>query len=229
MNWNRIPVFLLFFSACLPVILHADTRVSGDVSGIWRVDGSHYTVVDDILLRSDRNLSIEPGVEVVFVDDFTFNIRELNSLRERALDEVEALYVDMDILIAEDMRDGHELDAAVNRFQRLADIRQRIDEIEAGKINPYESAAEVSEFKLISAYPNPFNSSVRFSFAMPEAAMVDATVFDLNGRKVDSFTRWFASGVHHVTWSAEGYAAGTYLLRINACDKSLTQKLLLVK
>lgn len=48
-------------------LLFAQTEVSGDVFGIWTLEGSPYIVVDTITVPQNESLTIEPGVEVRFL------------------------------------------------------------------------------------------------------------------------------------------------------------------
>lgn len=45
---------------------------------------------------------------------------------------------------------------------------------------------EVSDFKIISNYPNPFNSTVHIQFYLPRVSFVKFTLFDMQGRKLFS-------------------------------------------
>jgi hypothetical protein len=59
--------------ALFPCLLPADTTyVSGEVSGIFDVQGSPYIVTDVITVPSDSTLVIEPGVHIVFESYYRF-------------------------------------------------------------------------------------------------------------------------------------------------------------
>ncbi|MBM3329316.1 MAG: T9SS type A sorting domain-containing protein [Calditrichaeota bacterium] len=85
------------------------------------------------------------------------------------------------------------------------------------------------QFELLAAYPNPFNSSTRFTFSLPEAGLMKVGIYDISGREVQSGTRHFNAGTHSVGWNADGIPAGTYFLKAEAGSAVHTQKLLLVK
>ena len=85
------------------------------------------------------------------------------------------------------------------------------------------------DFELTTAYPNPFNSSIRVQFTVPEAGMVKMAVFDIAGREVASGVHWYAAGNHIAAWRAEEQAAGTYLLQLTSYSQTQTQKITLVK
>ncbi|BBM68214.1 hypothetical protein RmaAA213_00600 [Rhodothermus marinus] len=65
--------------------------------------------------------------------------------------------------------------------------------------------------------PNPFVGQTYFELALPEAAQVRLTVYDLLGRAVQQLTSGaFAAGHHRIAWNADGLAGGTYLVRMEA-------------
>jgi predicted outer membrane repeat protein len=52
-----------------------DTHVpAGDVSGTWTLSGSPYIVDGELSIQSGYTLTIEPGVQVVFSDNYKFNV-----------------------------------------------------------------------------------------------------------------------------------------------------------
>jgi hypothetical protein len=100
-----------------------------------------------------------------------------------------------------------------------------------------QSGVEDSEFIIhhssfiISAFPNPFNSSVVISFELRDASLYDLAIFDINGREV-----WrLASGISHlgtneVEWDAKGMPSGIYFARLSVeGSRSAVQKMLLLK
>jgi hypothetical protein len=93
-----------------------------------------------------------------------------------------------------------------------------------------------SSFELAQNFPNPFNPSTGFRFALPEAATVSLAVFDLLGRKVvDLAGGAYGPGYHSATWNATGVASGVYLARFTATSATgsvaytKTRKLVLMK
>ena len=48
--------------------------VSGSISGAWDIDNSPYLVVGDLQVNPYTSLTIDPGVEVVFMEDYQFKI-----------------------------------------------------------------------------------------------------------------------------------------------------------
>ena len=81
------------------------------------------------------------------------------------------------------------------------------------------------------AYPNPFNSTVRLKFTLPEVTEYRLTITDLNGREVDLLGSGSASaGYYYETWNAAGMPSGIYFARLTAIGNApVERKLVLVK
>jgi len=156
-------------------------------------------------------------------------INELHAVRDRAPNELESLYVDMDVLLAEDLLDGENIDALQSRYQRMDAVRQRLDEVEAELNGNRDLNTVVREFALTSIYPNPFNSVISFQFAMPQDDFVEIAIFDVSGRQIAEEKRWFTSGSHRVVWRADREPAGVYLMKVSASGNTQAQKITLVK
>ncbi len=83
---------------------------------------------------------------------------------------------------------------------------------------------------LISAYPNPFNSTVTIKYKLVEAAEVNLAVFDVNGHRLESLHSGLPNaGVHNVTWNAIDMPSGLYFARIEADGKVDMIKMSLVR
>ncbi len=65
----RFYIFILIFTAGSAI---AQTRVQGDVSGVWTSEGSPYIAEDDLRVPNGQVLTIQAGVEVVFPGDNEF-------------------------------------------------------------------------------------------------------------------------------------------------------------
>jgi hypothetical protein len=78
--------------------------------------------------------------------------------------------------------------------------------------------------------PNPFNPATTLSFTLPEAAHVELTVFDLQGRVIAGLVNGLReAGVHEVTFDASQLASGLYFYRIEAGGFSSVKKMILMK
>jgi endonuclease I len=89
--------------------------------------------------------------------------------------------------------------------------------------------------RIVGAYPNPFNPSVRLSFALERGGDVRIEVFSLDGRRVRTlFAGTRESGGFDLVWDGtdeQGGAlgSGTYLCRMKSGDAHDARRLTLVK
>jgi hypothetical protein len=87
-----------------------------------------------------------------------------------------------------------------------------------------------TEFALLGAYPNPFNPTTSIQFALPEAAQVQLTVYDVSGRQVAELVDgWRDAGAQEVTFDASSLVSGLYLFRMVAGDFNAIGKMVLSK
>ena len=88
----------------------------------------------------------------------------------------------------------------------------------------------VSELKILSAYPNPFNPITNISYYVNQNANIDVSVYNLMGRKVQSLENSFKeSGEYTISWDASNHASGIYYIQISNGDQIKTQKITLIK
>ena len=83
---------------------------------------------------------------------------------------------------------------------------------------------------LNEAYPNPFNPSTNFSFAVPQDMHVNLSVYDINGRVVTELVNEMKSvNTYNVVWNANSNASGVYFVKLVAGNAVHTQKIMLIK
>ena len=78
------------------------------------------------------------------------------------------------------------------------------------------AGASVSgEFALGLASPNPARGQTRFRLALPTAATVTLSVYDVGGREVGTtITEWLDAGDHEMVWRPAGEPAGVYFAQV---------------
>lgn len=87
-----------------------------------------------------------------------------------------------------------------------------------------------TSFELAALYPNPFNSSTRFSITIPESGKVRVSLFDLTGREVvTSSERSLSAGRHNMTVNGDNLPAGVYTLQIECQGQTQSQKVTLIR
>ena len=92
-----------------------------------------------------------------------------------------------------------------------------------------------NEFKIKPAYPNPFNPSTHIDMEIPDAGLVQITIYDLLGRAVLDHKKDYPSAGHYqFVWNprnaaGNSLAAGTYIVTVMHQDKIQTQKITFLK
>ena len=102
-----------------------------------------------------------------------------------------------------------------------------------------ESVAELralpNTFELTQNYPNPFNPETVIPFALPEAADVRLTIYNVLGQQVVHLVEdRLAAGFHRVAWSGRDdygrqVASGLYFVRMQSTDFNTVRKMMLLK
>jgi len=87
------------------------------------------------------------------------------------------------------------------------------------------------DFALLPNYPNPFNQHTVLGFALPAAAPIKLTVFDVIGREIATLINGgMDAGNHLIVFDAKALASGVYLVRLDGGDNfSQTKKIILLK
>lgn len=154
----------------------------------------------------------------------------------------------MTIVFDADVTDFDEGDRGLNRFMRLGrypalwrdshrfGIRGKIIEggqvptsIEDGLTDRGQNELPVA-IELGQNYPNPFNPTTTIRYALPEAAQVRLSVFNLLGQEVAVLVNGTRpAGISTANFDASNLSSGVYIYRLTDGSQTITRKLLLVK
>jgi hypothetical protein len=154
----------------------------------------------------------------------------------------------MTIVFDADVTDADAGDRGLNRFMRIGrypalwrdshrfGMRGKI--IEGGQVptsigdgvvdrGPNELPVTI---ELGQNYPNPFNPTTTIRYALPEAAQVRLSVFNLLGQEVAVLVNGMRpAGISTVNFDASNLSSGVYIYRLTDGAQTITRKLLLVK
>ena len=85
-------------------------------------------------------------------------------------------------------------------------------------------------FKLSQNYPNPFNPSTVITYSIPKQSMVRITVYDSNGKELETIVNGMKDeGKHEVLFNASYFSSGVYFYKLSAGDFTDTKKMILIK
>ena len=92
-------------------------------------------------------------------------------------------------------------------------------------------SAPAADYKLLSAYPNPFNAQTVISFELRAASCLNLSIYDVTGREVVKLYNGFmGAGYYEIVWDAEGMGSGVYFIRLTVDGgQSTVRKVILVK
>jgi len=91
------------------------------------------------------------------------------------------------------------------------------------------------QFKLLSAYPNPFNSSVNIPYALPQNGEVILRIYNMLGQEVYKTTaRHTVPGYYSLRWNGKSaygniLTSGIYFIQLEHEHKLEISKILFLK
>ena len=98
------------------------------------------------------------------------------------------------------------------------------------------AARTPARFAVLSTSPNPSHDAVTIRFALPDAGPVDASAFDLAGRRVRVLANGavLAAGEHALRWdrlseTGDVLPAGIYLVRLRAAGKTAVTRIVVLR
>ena len=95
-------------------------------------------------------------------------------------------------------------------------VSSMLGEEVAVEYNGFNSNFEQPEqYGLTKIYPNPFNPSTEVEFTLQNDTHVMLSVYDLNGRVVETIFEGFqTSGLHSYRWNASDVPSGVYYVKL---------------
>lgn len=95
-----------------------------------------------------------------------------------------------------------------------------------------ESESKASEINLsgISIHPNPFARTVRISYDLPQTGIIKISAYDVTGRQIATIlNQELTTTKGNITWTPTNLPSGIYILRIETPERSVTQKVMLLR
>jgi Secretion system C-terminal sorting domain len=95
---------------------------------------------------------------------------------------------------------------------------------------PDNATLNQDQFALFDNYPNPFNSSTRIKFQIPQNEFVSIKIYDITGKEVLTVANsYFDKGIHEIYFNAEKLASGVYFYKFNSTSNHSIKKMTLIK
>ena len=86
------------------------------------------------------------------------------------------------------------------------------------------------DFKIGDVYPNPFNPTANFNIDVPFYSKVEINIYNIEGKLVSNlFDGSLSKGVYKMTWNANGFGSGVYLISMKTESGIQTKKTILLK
>ena len=106
--------------------------------------------------------------------------------------------------------------------------------VSAGQI--YVLPSIPSKFTLNQNFPNPFNEKTIIKFDLPEPALVDLIIYDIDGRQIRSLNQKtvLEAGFHSKSWdglddNGNLVGSGVYLIAIYSKNASTIEKIAVIR
>ena len=94
----------------------------------------------------------------------------------------------------------------------------------------YNDFTVANQFQIQRFYPNPFNPVLNININLAWAGMTQVNILDIAGAHIETLHSGFLkSGSHELSWHAESMPSGLYFISLKLGDKSLTEKVVLLK
>lgn len=128
---------------------------------------------------------------------------------------------------------GFEVQLGVDFIAEIAACTaQNLTENEADFRNDEEiTTPQLEAVPSLHAYPNPFRQNTLIEYEVPTTGTVQISIFNMTGQLVTTLlpSQTKEVGQYQVTFEANDLSEGIYYVRMNAADKVLTQKIVLLK
>jgi len=93
-----------------------------------------------------------------------------------------------------------------------------------------EDVKVVTQFKLYQNYPNPFNPTTTINFSLDRRQHVRLSVYNILGQEVKVLVNDEKPlGINTITFDASSLSSGVYFYKLQAGQKTLTKKMLLMR
>ncbi len=94
----------------------------------------------------------------------------------------------------------------------------------------YDDRKERRENRNEIESPNPFSPQTTISYSTPDTCDVQVIIYNVEGKMVDTLINQIQlPGVHSIVWDAKDVESGIYFYKVDACGKTETKKMVMLK
>ncbi|MBT3233896.1 MAG: T9SS type A sorting domain-containing protein [Calditrichaeota bacterium] len=153
--------------------------------------------------------------------------RAFASIIDNPADEIEGTMASIhELELANALGELDEIDSGGNYHLARSNLIGKLDRLGREK----SKKTVPTEFSIISAYPNPFNSTVLIGYDVGRESEVNLSVFDVSGRMVENLYHGNAvPGTYKTSWQAPNMPTGVYMVRLETIEGVKSTKLMLIK
>jgi hypothetical protein len=88
----------------------------------------------------------------------------------------------------------------------------------------------IRDHRIISVYPNPFNSIITLSLSLSAPQNTNISLYDITGRHVKNISQGLMpAGDHSLKVDAAGLPSGTYFVKVDAAGFNVTRSITLIR
>jgi len=83
---------------------------------------------------------------------------------------------------------------------------------------------------ILENYPNPFNSSTKINFGLPESGMVLIDIYSPSGEQVERLVdKYLPAGSYYINFTSRAISSGIYFIMLKSGANILAKKIILLK
>ena len=198
---------------------HRLYQFNGHITSIVNIDEVYHTNKNDELFVYDNENNCRGRAKAMYCplnDTYIFSMMIYSN--QEYEDNLTFAYFDYD---------ENRMHFNIDTFSFTADMNQG-DALIPVDLNIYDELSNIpNNYKLHKNYPNPFNPSTNISLEVPERENITVSIYDINGRLVETLYNGLISpGTHEFIWNAKSNSSGIYLVNLVSPNEKLVQKLL---
>jgi len=205
-------------------------------------DVGAYNITDYTIKENDEFMLTLDARDIYASDYLQIELFYVNDNNERVTletsdDEIFGLEMTEHTLTANASADpnsvGHKIGVWIDNVSSNDNSWLAIDNVRLFNLSATdvaETETRPNRFALEQNYPNPFNPSTKIPFSIKEAGLVKLNVYNLLGQHISTLVNeHLNTGAYERTFNASELPSGIYFYKLEAGNKALINKMVLLK